>query len=161
MWRNTMQYANVKEILFKNKQNIKWNEVERYLKVFIGKKYIVKNNGDEINIESDFPDEYAESKYTKKLRGALAKAKANASQVIREMIECAENRRWIENKDDKHNKDADGGWYRYDVGFSIPVEHNGQMSKNYYMATMVVRIKNSKLCLYDIINIKKRSEYAA
>ena len=33
-----MLYANVKEIIFKNKQNIKWNEVEKYLKTFIGKK---------------------------------------------------------------------------------------------------------------------------
>lgn len=156
-----MQYANVREIIFKNKQNINWNEVERYLKSFIGKKYTVKMNGDEINIESDFPDEYAESKYTKKLRGALAKAKANASQVIGEMIEFAEKRRWIENKDNKHSKDAEGGWYRYDVGFSIPVEHDGKKDNNYYIATMVVRIKNGKLCLYDIINIKKRSEYAA
>ena len=152
-----MQFVNVNKIIFKNKQNIKWNDVEKYLKVFIGKKYIVKTNGDEINIESDFPDEYAESKYTKKLRGALAKAKANASQVIGEMIECAENRRWVENKDDKHKKDAEGGWYRYDVGFSIPVECDGQMSRNYYVATMVVRIKDSKLCLYDIINIKKEA----
>ena len=152
-----MQFVNVNKIIFKNKQNIKWNDVEKYLKVFIGKKYIVKTNGDEINIESDFPDEYAESKYTKKLRGALAKAKANASQVIGEMIECAENRRWVENKDDKHKKDAEGGWYRYDVGFSIPVERDSQMSRNYYMATMVVRIKDSKLFLYDIINIKKEA----
>ena len=64
-----MLYANVKVIIFKNKQNIKWNEVEKYLKTFIGKRHIVKVNGDEINVESDFPDEYAGSKYTKKYSG--------------------------------------------------------------------------------------------
>lgn len=32
-----MVYANVLQIIFKNKQNIPWNEVEQYLKINIGK----------------------------------------------------------------------------------------------------------------------------
>ena len=31
-----MKYANVSQIIFKNKQNIPWNEVEQYLKRYIG-----------------------------------------------------------------------------------------------------------------------------
>ena len=61
-----------------------------------------------IHIQGDFPDEFTESRYTKKLRGALAKAKANAAQ-------------------------------------------------NRYLATAVVRIKDGKLYLYDVINIKKEA----
>lgn len=34
----------------------------------------------------DFPNEFSESKYTKKLRGALAKVKANSAQIIDSMI---------------------------------------------------------------------------
>ena len=152
-----MTFAEVKSIIFRNKQNIPWNDVEGFLKGFIGKEITVKKYGDVIRIAGDFPNEFAESRYTKKLRGAFAKAKANAAQVIVEMIENAENRRWIENKDSKHDKEANGGWYRYDIGFIIPVEHNGVTSQNRYSATAVVRIKNGKLYLYDIINIKKEA----
>lgn len=84
-----MIFAEVKSIIFKNKQNIPWNDVEDYLKGFIGIEIIVKEYGDVIYIQGDFPDEFTESRYTKKLRGALAKAKANAAQVIVEMLENA------------------------------------------------------------------------
>lgn len=46
------------------------------------------------------------AKYTKSLRGSIAKAKANAAQVIGKMIVIATNKRWIENKNEKHKKDA-------------------------------------------------------
>ena len=117
----------------------------------------MKEYGDVIHIPGSFPDEYTESRYTKSLRGALAKAKANASQIIVEMLEAANNRRWVENKDVKHDKEASGGWYRYDVGFVIPVNQNGKLVKNWFIATAVVRIKANKLFLYDIINIKKEA----
>ena len=91
-----MTYVNVSQIIFKNKQNIPWNKVEQYLKKYIGKSFVVKEYGDVIHITGEFPDEFTESQYTKKLRGGLAKAKANSGQVIGEMIENAQNRRWIE-----------------------------------------------------------------
>ena len=152
-----MIYANVSQIIFKNKQNIPWNEVEQYLKKYIGKSFVVKEYGDVIYIAGEFPDEFTESQYTKKLRGGLAKAKANSGQVIGEMIENAQNRRWIENKDEKHNKEASDGWYRYDVAFTIPIDDAGTVRRNAYQATAVVRIKKDRLCLYDIINIKKEA----
>lgn len=152
-----MIYAEVKSIIFTNKQNISWNAVEDYLKGYIGKKVEVKKYRDVIHIFSDFPDEYTESRYTKRLRGALAKAKANAAQVVVDMLKSAENRRWTANRDSKHDKEANGGWFRYDVGFIIPVEHNGNATRNRYRATAVVRIKDGKLFLYDIINIKKEA----
>ncbi len=127
------------------------------MKKYIGNDFVVKGYGDIIHIAGDFPNEYTESNYTKSLRGALAKAKANAGQIIKEMIENAENRRWIENKDLKHKKDASGGWYRYDVGFTVPVECNGEKRRNNYIATAIVRIKGKKLYLYDIVNIKKEA----
>ncbi len=152
-----MTYVNVAEIIFKNKQNIPWNEVEQYLKKYIGQSFIVKEYGDVIHIAGEFPDEFTESQYTKKLRGGLAKAKANSGQVIGKMIENATNRRWTENKNEKHKNEASGGWYRYDVGFTIPVNAGGTIRRNVYQATAVVRIKGNKLYLYDIINIKKEA----
>lgn len=152
-----MIYANVAEIIFKNKQNIPWNEVEQYLKKYIGQSFIVKEYEDAIHIAGEFPDEFTESQYTKRLRGGLAKAKANSGQVIGEMIENATNRRWTENKDEKHKIEASGGWYRYDIGFTIPVDDAGTIRRNVYGATAVVRIRENKLYLYDVINIKKEA----
>ena len=152
-----MFFIDVPEIVFNNRQNIPWEDVETLLKGLIGREIVVKHYGDIIHIAGDFPDEYTESKYTKKLRGALAKAKANAGQIIEKLIEHAVNRRWVENKDPKHKKEANGGWYRYDVGFTIPVNENGKCRKNSYTGTIVVRIKNEKLYLYDLINIKKET----
>lgn len=88
---------------------------------FNKRRRVVEEYQDSICIASDFPDEYTESKYTKKLRGALAKVKANAAQIIDLMIMNATNRRWIENKDDKHKNNASKGWYRYDTYFEMPV----------------------------------------
>lgn len=149
----------VDEIIFTNKQNIPWNEVEKYLKRYIGNTYVVAEYQDYISIAGDFPDEYAESQYTKKLRGAVAKAKANASQIVGNLIVNATNRRWVENKNDKHNRDASEGWYRYDVYFAIPVQGSSERNKrlNYYSGTLVVRKTIHGLFLYDMINIKKEA----
>ena len=66
----------IEKVIFSNKQNISWNDVEQYLKRYIGQDFIVEEFQDVIHIAGNFPDEYTESKYTKKLRGALAKVKA-------------------------------------------------------------------------------------
>ena len=109
-------------------------------------------------INSAFADEYAESKYTKALRGSLAKVKANIVQILPCLIENATNRRWIENKNIKHVNNANWGWYRYDTYFSVPVkaENEDDVWENFYMATLVVRINYQGLFLHDIINIKKK-----
>jgi len=151
--------AYIENIIFLNKQKIPWSEVETYLKQYVGQKYIVEETKDVINIGSDFPEEFSESKYTKNLRGSIAKAKANAAQVIGKMIVIATNKRWIENKNIKHKKDAKQGWYRYDSYFAVPVqgsnEKNGRV--NIYKATLVVRSSLKGLYLYDVINIKKEA----
>ena len=157
VWR--LEIATVQEIIFMNKQNIPWNDVEKYLKKYIGRTFIVSKYNDMIHIGGDFPDEYTESRYTKKLRGSLAKSKANAAQVIGEMIKIADNKRWMENKENKHRKDASRGWYRYDTRFSIPVKENGSGEKrqNIFRATIIVRSTDQGLYLYDVINIKKEA----
>jgi len=151
--------ALVENIIFMNKQNIPWNQVEQYLKRYVGKEYQVEETGDVIHIAGDFPNEFAESKYTKSLRGAIAKVKANAAQIVGEMIVLAENRRWVENKDTKHRKDAEKGWYRYDCYFAMKVQGSNEVEEriNFYKATLVVRNAISGLFLYDIINIKKEA----
>lgn len=43
------------------------------------------------------------------------------------------------------------------IAFTIPIDDVGAVRRNAYQATAVVRIKEDKLYLYDIINIKKAS----
>lgn len=66
----------INDILFNGRQNIEWSEVEKYLKQFVGECHNIIESKDMIYIDSDLPDEFTGSNYTKKLRGTLAKAKA-------------------------------------------------------------------------------------
>ena len=150
----------INDIRFKGKRNIDWDEVEQYLKQFVGEFIEIAGSKEIVYIGSDLPDEYSGSKYTAKLKGALAKAKANAAQGILEMIEIAENRGFQENLEKRHGKNAKYGWYRYDSKFAIPVfdENNDILRYNVFQAELVIRhSENKKLYLYDIINIKKET----
>ena len=150
----------VEKQIFYGKQNIPWQpDVEQYLKRFIGQAYTVTSTGENIIIPNDFPDEYTGSGYTKGLRGGLAKTKANVAQCIGELVQEANNRRIVENKDKKHSKDASGGWIRYDVEFEVAVKGEQEMDVrwNRYKGTLVIRIVEDKKYLYDLINIKKEA----
>ena len=149
-----MRIVKIERILFPGKKP-NMQEVEKYLDTSLESDYLVQETGDLIKIGSKFASEYCGSTYTKKLHGALLKVKANASQIIPNLIENASNRRWVENKDAKHDKNAKQGWYRYDVCFSLPVVFDGKQSLNCYRGTMVVRINDNGLYLHDIVNIKK------
>ena len=64
----------IKDIRFKGKRNINWNEVEKYVKEYVGSCYEVIETSDKIYIGSDFPNELKGSEDTKRLKGAKAKA---------------------------------------------------------------------------------------
>ena len=149
----------VENIIFSGKQNIPWKCVEKYLKSYVGLVVKVEEYQYKIVIAGNFPDEYTGSKYTKSLRGAVAKAKANAVQVIEPMIQYATNRRWTENKSKKYKKDASEGWYRYDTKFYIQVQSSNEFNRrlNLYSASIIVRMTLDGLFLYDVINIKKEA----
>ena len=74
------QIVVITDIRFKGKRNINWKEIEQYLKEYIGDCYEVVETADQIFISSDFPGELKGSKDTRRLFGANAKAKANATQ---------------------------------------------------------------------------------
>ena len=76
-----------------------------------------------------------------KLKGALAKAKANAAQGIPEMIEISENKRFQENLERKHDKNAKFGCYRYDSRFALPIfDDEGEVLRyNVFHVELVIR----------------------
>ena len=149
----------INDLLFKGRQFIKWKDVEKYLKQFIGDMQCITKYGDEVYIGNDLPNEYAHSRYAQKLKGKLAKAKANASQGIHEIIEIASNKRFVKNFKRKHENDAKYGWYRYDTRFALPVcnEKTQEIERyNIFRATLIIkRSDDDKLYLYDVINMKK------
>jgi hypothetical protein len=150
----------IKDIRFKGKRSINWDEVKEYLKDYVGDMYTVSNYEDRIYIGADLPDEYTGSRYTHKLMGALAKAKANAAQGISELIEISDNKRFRDNQDERHVRNAHFGWYRYDSRFELPVfDEAGNVERyNSYKATMLIRhAADNKKYLYDILDIKKET----
>lgn len=148
------------DIIFKNKNNIDWDEVEKYLQRYVGKIVTVVETKERIHIGNTFPDEFKGSDYTKKMRGSNARAKANAAQGIKEMIMYASNRRISENRKEKHQKSAKGGWIYYSVKFAFPVFENEKKTEQYniYSGCLVVNCaKNNQLYLYDLVDIKKEA----
>lgn len=147
-------------IEFSGKRHIDWDSVEKYLKRFVRKQYVIDETGDLIHIGTDFPDEYAHSIKSEKTFGTNGRAKANAAQAIPELIQIATDLRYVPNKKEKHVDDAANGWYYYTVRFSLPVmSDNGELlRKNSFRGRMVVRCDaRNKLFLYDIIDIKKET----
>lgn len=151
----------INDIRFKAKARDDWNIVEEYLKEYIGKFYEIEETSDKIYISSDFPDEYASSESRIALKGAVAKAKANAAQAVPELIRIATNPKHEKNRKAKHKSDAAYGWYRYDIRFALPVydDKTGNIARhNIYSASMLVRHANDdRKYLYDILAIKKET----
>ena len=111
-------------------------------------------------IGSDFPDEYAHSKYKEKSFGTIGKAKANATQAIPELINTVSNLTFRSNLKDKHATDASQGWYYGGVHFSIPLTDDKKriIGCNAFRGRMVIRKNNDgNMYLYDIIDIKKET----
>ena len=150
----------INDIVFKGKRSISWEEVEKYLKRYVGDIYSIAEDNEIIYIGSELPSEYASSVYTKKLKGADAKAKANAAQAIPEIIEIASNGVFEENRKAKHGRDAKNGWYRYDTRFALPVYgDDGNIERyNIFQGRLLIRHASSgKKYLYDILEIKKET----
>ena len=150
----------IHDIVFKGKRSLEWVDVEEYLKQFVGEVYTIEKTEDLIYIGKDLPDEYAHSDYTMILKGANAKAKANATQGLPEIIEIATKKAYKANFKEKHKKDAKYGWYKYESRFALPVfGSDGEIERyNIFRVIMIVRhAEDGKMYLYDLMNIKKET----
>ena len=157
---NGSQVVVLPDIIFASKQKNDWNEMETYLECFVGELVEIAEIGDIIYLGKDFPDEYAGSKYTRRMKGGRAKAKANAAQGIREMVGIASDKRFRENQKDKHSGNAANGWYYYTTRFAMPVYDNDMKTENYniYSGCLVVNCTGKgKMYLYDLVDIKKEA----
>ena len=149
----------INDICFKGK-NIDWNEVECYLKRYVGEFYRIAEENEIIFIGTKLPGEYKGSVYTKSLRGGNEKAKANAVQALPEMIEIATNGVFEKNRKKKHERDEKYGWYRYETRFAIPIyDNNDEIDRyNVFQARLLIKHSaNGKKYLHDIMEIKKET----
>lgn len=150
----------VNDIRFKGRQNINWKEVEQYLKEYIGTCYEILENAEKIYIGADFPNEFSHSKDTKSLKGTNAKAKANVSQAIGELVRIATNKSYAEDFNNKHKSKAKKGWYRYDSRFALPVYTEAGDLERYNIFSVRLLIRHDidgKMYLYDVLRTKKET----
>lgn len=150
----------INDIRFKGKRAVNWDDVKEYLKQYVDDVYRIADSEDVVYVGTDLPDEYTGSVYTRGLRGTAAKAKANASQGIPELIEIAVGKHFRENKSEKHQWNARYGWYRFDSAFAIPVYGVDGLIQRYnvFHASLLFRHANDgKMYLYDVIDIKKET----
>lgn len=148
----------INDIWFKGKTREEWDEVEVYLKEYIGEFYEIAETAEKIYIGKEFPDEFVHGKDKTMLMGPNAKAKANASQAIGELIQIAINKTNAPDYNSKHGGRAKYGWYRYDTRLALPVYNNsGDVERyNIFKMRMLVRHdEDGKLYLYDFLRTKK------
>ena len=154
------QVVVIPQILFEGKRSISWPDVEKYIGRFVGDVVEIEATNELIYIDTGFMDEFTGSVYTRNLKGGVAKAKANLSQGIPQLIRIGKNRRWSEDFGQRHGKRAQKGWYRYDTKFALPVMDSSGMIDRYnvYRAVLVVRYAaDGRKYLYDIQSIKKET----
>jgi len=150
----------INDLRFKGKTIEEWNEIEIYLKEYIGKYYEISETAEKIYIGKDFPDEFAHGKDKTVLKGPNLKAKANAALAIGELIQIADNKSFSVDYENKHGDKAKFGWYRYDTRLALPVYNDvGEVQRyNIYKLRMLVRHnEDGKLYLYDFLRTKKET----
>lgn len=154
------QIVLINDIRFKSRREVDWNQVERYLKEYIGNYYVITKTSDKVFIGSDFPDEFSHSHDTQKLKGANVKAKANITSAVGNLIQIATDKVAYPDYENKHGSKAKLGWYRYNTRFGIPVyDKDGNLDYyNIFSTRMLVRCdEDGKLYLYDLVRTKKET----
>ena len=150
----------INDVRFKGKTRQEWKDIEDFLKEYVGKYYEIAETAERIYIGKDFPDEFAHGNDKTVLKKANLKAKANASQVVGELIEIAHNKSETPDFEEKHGCKAKYGWYRYDTRLALPVyDDSGEIVwYNIYKLRMLVRHDaDNKLYLYDFLRTKKET----
>lgn len=122
------------------------------LSKLVGNSYVIKSDNREVHIGADFVGEYSGSKDTQKSRKDVKRTKANAIPGIEKIIENADNPKYLQNDEEKHNNDARRGWTRYDVTFGLS---DGSVV-NYFRGFLNIRMAaDGKDYVYDITKINK------
>ena len=154
----------INDVRFKGKTKAEWKLIENVLKEYVGKSYEIAETCERVYIGKDFPDEFTHGKDKTVLKGPNAKAKANASMVIKELVQIGTNKTATKDYGNKHGRLAENGWYRYDTRLAIPIYNDEKViiKYNIYKLRMLVRHDaDGKLYLYDFLHTKKKKKRVA
>ena len=72
----------INDVRFRSRRKLDWDNIEAFLKEYIGKCYEIQDTSERVYIGADSPDEFSHSMNTKGLKGANEKAKANFIYMI-------------------------------------------------------------------------------
>ena len=72
--KNGKNIVLINDIRFRTRRTIEWEEVEEYLKKYIGKYYEILETSEKVYISTDFPDEFCHSRDKIKLKGRRTKS---------------------------------------------------------------------------------------
>lgn len=150
----------INDVRFKSRRKLDWDQIEIYLKEYVGDFFEIAETSEKIYVGVDFPDEFTRSMDTIGLKGANIKAKANITSALAQVVEIATNKKEYPDYNNKHKMKAKKGWYRYDTRFGLPVyNEKGQLERyNIFTTRMLVRCdENGKLYLYDFVRTKKET----
>ena len=73
----------INDIIFKGKRSLNWEDVEQYLKDYVGDFYSIAEDGEIVFIGTNLPGEYSGSIYTKNLKELPPKLKQMLLRVFR------------------------------------------------------------------------------
>ncbi len=150
----------INDVRFRSRRSFVWDDVESYLKEYIGEFYEIIETCEKVYIGPDFPDEFVHSEDRIRMKGANLRAKANAATAIGNLVKIATNKSEYPDYDNKHGAKAEKGWYKYDTRFGLPVyRDDGELLRyNIFRARMLVRCdKDGDLYLYDFVKIRKET----
>lgn len=71
----------INDVRFKSRRKLDWDQIEIYLKEYVGDFFEIAETSEKIYVGVDFPDEFTRSMDTIGLKGANIKAKANITSA--------------------------------------------------------------------------------
>ena len=92
----------INDIRFRGKSWDEWDEIEEYLRQYVGECYEILETCENVFIGEDFPKEFTGSEYTTHLWKGKKHAKANVVSGIPELINTASAPQHNENMKQKH-----------------------------------------------------------
>lgn len=134
------QIVLIDDIRFRGKSREEWNEIENYLKEYVGSCYEIAETAEKVYIGKEFPDEFVHA------------------QAIDKLIQIATNKSMTCDYGEKRGTKAQNGWYRYDTRLALPVYSNsGEVERyNIFKLRMLIRHDaDGKMYLYDFLRTKK------
>ena len=82
----------IHDIKFKGKRTVNWDDIEAYLRNYVGTFFRIEDYNEVVYIGPDLPDEYAHSEYTKIVKGQMLRLKQMLRKGYRKCLKSHQMR---------------------------------------------------------------------